>query len=196
MFGIQLKALKQSITAANRIADPERAIDAYTDILTEKLRNGKKTFNVAAILFLEDDKCADMYYRRANMYEKLAKQSLARKDEPEAFEYYNQALSDMGHAIKSSETLDKKNACRKQYRDYAAVISKIDQNEKIATPSIVSRKRALETSSDMGSAVFEKAPSSNYHLRNTRMWNPKIDFEKRIDRLEDERLGNTPKRNR
>ena len=25
----------------------------------------------------------------------------------------------------------------------------------------------------MGSTVFEKKPSSNYHLRNTRMWNPK-----------------------
>ena len=195
MFGIQLKALKQSIAAANRITDPEGAINAYTDILTEKLRNGKKTFTVAAILFLDDDKCADMYYRRASMYEKLAQRSLVRSDEPEALEYYKQALSDMGHAIKASESLDKKNACRKQYRDYAAVIKEIEQNPKIATSS-VSRKRALETSNDMGSAVFEKAPSANYHLRNTRMWNPKVDYEKRIDRLEDERLGNTPKRNR
>ncbi|MCX7119453.1 MAG: hypothetical protein NTZ86_06280 [Legionellales bacterium] len=43
MFRIQLKALKKSI------ADPERAIDAYTDIINEKLRSGNKTYTVAAI---------------------------------------------------------------------------------------------------------------------------------------------------
>ena len=185
MFGVQLKALKQSIAAANRIADPERAIDAYTDIINEKLRSGNKTYTVAVILFLDDDKCADIYCRRANMYEKLAKRSLFRNNEPQALGYY----------IKASESLDKKNACRKQHRDYEAVINEIGQNIKTAIPS-VSRKRGLETSSDMGSTVFEKKPSSNYHLRNTRMWNPKIDYEEKVDRLEDERLGNNPKRNR
>ncbi|MEI6093976.1 MAG: hypothetical protein WCR08_00725 [Gammaproteobacteria bacterium] len=195
MFGVQLKALKQSIAAANRIADPERAIDAYTDIINEKLRSGNKTYTVAVILFLDDDKCADIYCRRANMYEKLAKRSLFRNNEPQALGYYIKALTDMSRANKASESLDKKNACRKQHRDYEAVINEIEQNIKTAIPS-VSRKRGLETSSDMGSTVFEKKPSSNYHLRNTRMWNPKIDYEEKVDRLEDERLGNNPKRNR
>ena len=102
MFRIQLKALKKSI------ADPERAIDAYTDIINEKLRSGNKTYTVAAILFLDDDKCADIYCRRANMYEKLAKRSLFRNNEPQALGYYIKALTDMSRAIKASESLDKK----------------------------------------------------------------------------------------
>jgi len=42
------------------------------------------------------------------MYEKLAKRSLFRNNEPQALGYYIKALTDMSRAIKASESLDKK----------------------------------------------------------------------------------------
>jgi hypothetical protein len=180
MFGSQIVALKKSITAANKIMEPTIAIDLYTDIIEEKLYHGKKTFAVAAILFLENDKRGDVYYRRACAYERLAKKTTTIA---EALEYYQEASADMAEAKKAYEDFDKRDNCRIKIREIETAVATI--HERLTVTSAKEKKRALEeSSSDTASTT------SPYHLRNIRMWsNSKKTYENRVDQMEKERIN-------
>ena len=186
MFQAQLKELLKSFTAANRIRNSELAIDAYTDIIEEPLRNGKKTYNVAAILFLDDDKKAEVYYRRACAYEKLAQQTT---NAAEKLEYYQNAATDMAEAIdiydKRDNDIDedwnKIDDARKKNKEYKNAITGVRQ--KLDTP-VIKKKRDIEESSNETTST-----TSGYQFRNIRMWtNPKIAYETRVAEMEEERL--------
>ncbi len=62
MFQKQMKKIRAAIMLASKINNLERGIDAFSDIIDEKLITTNKKISISAILFLENDERGDVYY--------------------------------------------------------------------------------------------------------------------------------------
>ena len=191
MFEQQITALKTAITVARGIVDHKQAIDALTNIIEEPLITKNKRVSVAAILFLDNDKRADVYARRAGLYESLALRAKLKGFLLQACEYYQCASEDMAEAINAYEALYKKNACRNKRREIQEQISTIYQQasdvptiEQTNSPLTRNKKRQHDESAVLA-GIDSPAP---YRLRGMRLWNSKQAHETLVERLEQARV--------
>lgn len=192
MFEQQITALKTAIALARGIVDEKQAIDALTDIIEKPLITKSKTLSFAAILFLDNDKRADVYARRAGLYESLALRAKAKGFRLQACEYYQFASEDMAEAINAYETLYKKNACRNKHKEIQEQLSAVYQHasdrptpEQTNSPLTRNKKRQQDETTVLA-GIDSPAP---YRLRGMGLWNSKQDHENRVECLEQTRIG-------
>lgn len=196
MFSKQIENLKRTIDLTTAMYDYEAAITEFTKILTQPLKT-KSAVSIRAILFLEKDDQADVYYRRAYAFEMLAKQAFRQNDHKQALMYFRRSSSDTYIASKLYEDANKKAECRKNLREDKEAMDSIRKKmQEPAENSLVSSTKRVAFSPDNThtSSQTDTPPIYNNLRKRGRMWNPKQQYEDRVDVLELERLGPSTKR--
>ncbi len=179
MFEKQIHALRVKIAAAEKLRNHSRAITEYTNIIDEKLDN-KSGVDIQAILFLDNNKIAELYTNRALAYERIASSSKARGHLDDTVEYYRLASLDTHAALKFFEDLDEIYECRRQLREDAENIASALNELKGQTQD---KKRTRASDAD----DKETRPTKRYTLRKGGMWvNPKETHEKQMDALNEQ----------
>ena len=208
MFQKQLAALRQAIALATNLSSGLRYLEgkeeAFTNIIEEKLKTPKKTYSVAAILFLENHEITKVYAGRAAVYKKLGDHALTNKDLDDALDYFERAAEDLEKATEFAPDLSETYHYRRELSGMNALIAAT--KEKISLHASEPRDSENEVNEDIDEDDDTEASSplpsprgnghSSYALRSARMWNPKREYDAERDRMDAEQKGLIKKQRR